>query len=203
MLALGLILNTLGIGLFCWLVFMLAVYALPFFVGLGAGLAALHSGAGITGALVAGFATAALMVTFGRVTLVVAPSTVLRAVIGASFVVPAGIAGYCLVFGISQFAVPSLLWREIFALFGATFIAVTTGRGSTRPQIRARWNRMGFCATNLTQPCEVLATGTVLLLTVVSVCLYPALAGSSRCLAKPPPSAHDRRTPDPFGSICV
>ena len=33
MLALGLLLNTVGIGLFCWLIFTLAVYALPFFVG--------------------------------------------------------------------------------------------------------------------------------------------------------------------------
>jgi hypothetical protein len=32
MLALGLLLNTIGLGLFCWLIFTLAVYALPFFV---------------------------------------------------------------------------------------------------------------------------------------------------------------------------
>jgi hypothetical protein len=32
MLALGLVLNTVSIGLFCWLIFTLAVYALPFFV---------------------------------------------------------------------------------------------------------------------------------------------------------------------------
>ena len=32
MLALGLLLNIAGIGLFCWLIFTLAVYALPFFV---------------------------------------------------------------------------------------------------------------------------------------------------------------------------
>jgi hypothetical protein len=31
MLALGLLLNFAGIGLFCWLIFTLAVYALPFF----------------------------------------------------------------------------------------------------------------------------------------------------------------------------
>ena len=32
MLALGLVLNTVGLGLFCWLIFALAVYAVPFFV---------------------------------------------------------------------------------------------------------------------------------------------------------------------------
>jgi hypothetical protein len=39
MLALGLVLNTLGIGLFCWAIFALAVYALPFFVALLIGTA--------------------------------------------------------------------------------------------------------------------------------------------------------------------
>ena len=37
MLALGLLLNTVGIGLFCWLIFTLAVYALPVFVAINAG----------------------------------------------------------------------------------------------------------------------------------------------------------------------
>ena len=50
MLALGLLLNIVGIGLFCWLIFTLAVYALPFFVGLTAGMAGFHSGAGVLGA---------------------------------------------------------------------------------------------------------------------------------------------------------
>lgn len=125
MLALGFILNTVGVGLLCWLVFMLAVYALPFFVGLGAGLAALHGGAGITGALLVGVAAAALTVTFAQVTLAIAPSGALRAVIRATFVIPAGIAGFYLVFGVSQFGVPSQFWREAFALFGASCVAMT------------------------------------------------------------------------------
>jgi hypothetical protein len=49
MLALGLVLNTVGIGLFCWLIFTLAVYALPFFVAINAGIWAFHSGAGVLG----------------------------------------------------------------------------------------------------------------------------------------------------------
>jgi hypothetical protein len=43
MLVIGIILSMFGIGLFCWLIFTLAVYALPFFVGLTAGLAAFHN----------------------------------------------------------------------------------------------------------------------------------------------------------------
>jgi hypothetical protein len=37
MLGIGLVLNTLGIGLFCWLIFELAVYALAFFVAVSIG----------------------------------------------------------------------------------------------------------------------------------------------------------------------
>ena len=44
MLALGLLLNTVGIGLFCWLIVTLAVYASPFFVAVSVGMAAFHLG---------------------------------------------------------------------------------------------------------------------------------------------------------------
>jgi hypothetical protein len=38
-----------GVGFFCWLLFNFAVYALPCFAGVTAGLAAFHSGAGVIG----------------------------------------------------------------------------------------------------------------------------------------------------------
>jgi hypothetical protein len=49
MLALGLLLNTVGIGVFCWLIFTLAVHALPFFVAVNAGIWAFHGDAGVLG----------------------------------------------------------------------------------------------------------------------------------------------------------
>jgi hypothetical protein len=49
MLAFGLLPNIAGIGVFCWLISTLAVYALPFFVAINAGTWALHSGAGLLG----------------------------------------------------------------------------------------------------------------------------------------------------------
>jgi hypothetical protein len=61
----------------------------------------------------------------------VAPSRIVRAVLGATFVVPAGLAGYYIVLGMVQLGVPSLLWREIFACLGATFVAVTTWKRIT------------------------------------------------------------------------
>jgi hypothetical protein len=54
MIIIGIILSVFGVGFFCWLLFTLAVYALPFFAGLFVGLAAFHSGAGVIGALIVG-----------------------------------------------------------------------------------------------------------------------------------------------------
>ena len=38
MIALGILASVAGIGFFCWLLFTLAVYALPFFAGVTVGL---------------------------------------------------------------------------------------------------------------------------------------------------------------------
>jgi hypothetical protein len=54
MIIIRIILSMFGVGFFCWLLFTLAVYALPFFAGLFVGLAAFHSGAGVIGALIVG-----------------------------------------------------------------------------------------------------------------------------------------------------
>lgn len=91
MLVIGLILNLFGIGLFCWLIFTLAIYALPFFVGLSAGMAAFHSGAGVIGALLVGIVAGALTLGIGQIAFAVVRPLFLRAVIAAAFAVPAAI----------------------------------------------------------------------------------------------------------------
>lgn len=91
MLVIGLILNLFGIGLFCWLIFTLAIYALPFFVGLSAGMAAFHSGAGVIGALIVGIVAGALTLGIGQIAFAVVRPLFLRAVIAAAFAVPAAI----------------------------------------------------------------------------------------------------------------
>jgi hypothetical protein len=125
MLALGLVLNTVGIGLFCWLIFTLAVYALPFFVAVSAGLMAYHSGAGILGAPLVGIAAAVMALAAGRTAFAMTRFTILRAAIAAAFAVPAASAGYHVVFAMSQLGMPSLAWREVFACLGAVFIGGT------------------------------------------------------------------------------
>ncbi len=125
MLVIGLILSMFGIGLFCWLIFTLAVYALPFFVGLTAGSAAFHGGAGVFGALFVGIVAGALTLAVGQIAFAVLRPLIMRATIAAAFAVPAAIAGYHAVLGLSQIGVPSLIWREVFAWTGAIFIGAT------------------------------------------------------------------------------
>ena len=125
MFVVGLMLSMFGIGLFCWLIFTLAVFALPFVVGLTAGMAAFHGSAGILGALLVGIVAGALTLAIGQIAFAVVRPLILRAAIAAAFAVPAAIAGYHAVLGLSQIGVPSLIWREVFAWIGAIFIGGT------------------------------------------------------------------------------
>jgi hypothetical protein len=126
MLALGLLLNFAGIGLFCWLIFTPAVYALPFFVGLYVFMMALHGGAGIFGAPLVGIVAGGVTLAAGQTAFAMTRSVIVRAIIAALFAAPATLAGYQVVFAMSQIGVSSLVWREIFACISAVFIGGTT-----------------------------------------------------------------------------
>ena len=89
MLALGLLLNFAGIGLFCWLIFTLTVYALPFFVGLYVFMMALHGGAGIFGAPFVGIAAGTMTLAIGQTAFAMTRYVITRAIIAALFAVPA------------------------------------------------------------------------------------------------------------------
>ena len=125
MLALGLLLNIAGIGVFCWLIFTLAVYALPFFVAINAGIWAFQSGAGPLGTPLVAVAAGGMTLAIAQIAFAMTRSVILRAVIAAVFAVPATLAGYHVVLAMTQFGVPSLVWREVFACLGAAFIGGT------------------------------------------------------------------------------
>jgi hypothetical protein len=103
------LLNVFGIGLFCSLMFTLAVYALPFFIGLTAGIAAFHGGAGVIGALLVGIFASGLTLGIGQIAFAIVRPLVLRAIIAATFAIPAAIAGYHVILGLSQIGVSSLV----------------------------------------------------------------------------------------------
>lgn len=110
------------VGTMCWLLFNLAVYALPFFTGLSAGMFAYQSGAGTLGSAVIGTAIATMTLVAGQVLFAAVRAPILRAGIAAAFAVPAAIAGYHAVHGISGIADTAEGWQQIVSLVAALAI---------------------------------------------------------------------------------
>ena len=134
MIIIGVILGAFGIGLFCWLLFTLAVYALPFSASLTAGLAAFHSGAGMFGALVVGIVAGTVTLGAGQLTFAMARSPLIRAAIALLFATPAAVAGYHATLALARVGVSSQGWRQAFAIIGAILVGGTA------------WGRMTFLA---------------------------------------------------------
>ena len=125
MLIVGIILSVFGIGFFCWLLFTLAVYALPFFAGITTGLAAFHSGFGVIGALIVGVLAGGATLAIGQIVFAAVRTPLIRAAIGLLYAVPAAIAGYHATLGLAHIGIPSEAWREVFAVVGAVLVGGT------------------------------------------------------------------------------
>lgn len=125
MLILGLLLGICAIGLFCWLIFNLAIYALPIFVGLMTGIAAYHGGSGSLGAVLIGIAVGAVTLGAGQIAFALVTSVPLRVAIAATFAIPAAIVGYHAVLELSQLGMSTLFWRECLAWIGAMAVGGT------------------------------------------------------------------------------
>lgn len=124
MLAAGIVLSILGLGFFCWLLFTLAIYALPTFAGLAAGLAAFHSGAGVLGAITVGLLVGGAVLALGQFVFAVT-RTPLRAIVGMLYGVPAAIAGYQVSFALAGVGMPGSVWQAVFAVIGAVVSGCT------------------------------------------------------------------------------
>jgi hypothetical protein len=124
-LVIGIVLSAFGIGFFCWLLFTLAVYALPFFAGMTAGLAAFHSGSGVLGALIVGVLAGGATLAIGQIVFAAVRTPLIRAVIGLLYAVPASIAGYHATLGLAHIGVPAGGWRGVFEVVGAVLIGGT------------------------------------------------------------------------------
>jgi hypothetical protein len=125
MIVIGILLNIAGLGVLCWAIFKLAVYALPFFVGMTAGLYTLQTGAGPLGAIVVGVVSSVFALVFGQCAFAATRSAIVRFAIGLLFAVPAAIAGYHLTLGITQLGMASEAWRGAFAVVGAVAVGST------------------------------------------------------------------------------
>lgn len=125
MIVLGILVSIAAIGTMCWLLFNLAVFALPFFIGLNAGVWAYSTGAGWLGGIVVGLLAAGLTLAIGQGLLMLVRPIWARLLIALAFVAPAGIAGFCATFGIVKHMMPSETWQLIFSVIGAGAVGVT------------------------------------------------------------------------------
>ncbi|OAI30915.1 hypothetical protein A1351_00460 [Methylosinus sp. R-45379] len=125
MIIFGPLLVIAGIGFFCWLLFTLAVFALPFYAGLTVGAWAFHTGAGWLGGAVVGVIAAGLTFGVGQLALAFVPWTWLRLAIVIVYAAPATVAGYHATHGIAQMAMPSTTWQMIFSLVGAVAVGIS------------------------------------------------------------------------------
>lgn len=109
----------------CWLLFTLAVFALPFFAGVTVGIWAYGTGAGILGGVIVGAAVAAATFGFFQLLLLIARPTWMKLLVMFAFVAPASVAGYHATLGIVRVTMPSDTWQLVFATIGAIAVAIT------------------------------------------------------------------------------
>ncbi|PWB95165.1 hypothetical protein [Methylosinus sporium] len=125
MIIFGPLLVIAGIGFFCWFLFTLAVFALPFYAGLTVGAWAFHTGAGWLGGAIVGVIAAGGTFGVGQLALAFVPWTWLRLAIVLVYAAPATVAGYYATHGIAQMVMPSTTWQMIFSLVGAVAVGIS------------------------------------------------------------------------------
>ncbi|WP_428393448.1 hypothetical protein [Lichenicoccus sp.] len=112
-----------ALAMLAWIVFNLAVYALPFFAGVSAASLAYAHGSGLVGAGLVGFAAGALVLALGRTTIAAVRSPTVRILILGVYAAPAAIAGFAVTKHIIAWTTPSEVWQTVFALAGGAVTA--------------------------------------------------------------------------------
>lgn len=107
-----------GLGAVAWIVFNLAVYAAPFFIGLSAAAAALHAGFGPIGAMAIGLAAGVFGLALIRLAYGSAPWLGLRLIAALIFMSSAVLAGWFAGRSFAPYA-SGAVWRALFAALGA------------------------------------------------------------------------------------
>jgi hypothetical protein len=121
----AIMLSAAGLGFLCGLAFILAVYALPFLAGTAAGIFAYHTGAGAVGGVSVGLIAGAITLLTGEFAFANIRSRIIRSIIAATFALPAAVAGYHLILGLSALGMPSETWCQLVAITGAVVVGST------------------------------------------------------------------------------
>ncbi|AWB25814.1 MULTISPECIES: hypothetical protein [Methylobacterium] len=125
MIILAILASVAAIGVLCWLLFTLAVFALPAFVGFAAGAWANGTGAGIAGAILVGMVAAAVTFAVGQLLITFARPMWLKLGVAIVFVAPAAVAGFHATHGIVKHLMPSDVWQITFSVIGAIAVGIT------------------------------------------------------------------------------
>lgn len=125
MIVISILASIAAIGVICCLLFYLAVYALPLFAGVTAGVWAYGTGAGWLGGIAVGIIAGLATLLIGHLLLIFVKPLWLRLMIAALFVTPAAIAGYHATHGIVKHTMPSETWQIAFSVVGAIVVAIT------------------------------------------------------------------------------
>ena len=154
MIILGIILSVFAIAFFCWVLFTLAVYALPFFVGLTAALAAYHHGYGVLGSGLIAVLVGAGVLALGQILFATVRLSILRICIALIFAIPAAVAGYHATLGIAHICIPAGTLSQILAAVGALLVGGTAWSRMAIfvPPATGQGRQVGSAASQLTLP---------------------------------------------------
>ena len=125
MIVLNIVLLLVTIGFLCWLVFTLAVYALPLLAGVTVGLWAYETGTGSIAGILVGAAAAGAVAIVGQLLFAFARPLWVRVIVAGLFAGPAAVAGYAATLGIARLAIPSETWQMAVAIVGAVAVGFT------------------------------------------------------------------------------
>lgn len=114
-----------GLGVLCWIVFTLAVYALPFAIGLALGLYLYEAGQGVFLAITAGLFVGGFVAAIGEITFERVRSVPLKFAIGLIYAIPAGIAGFHAAKGFAEFGSAGAVTITILSWLGALIVGGT------------------------------------------------------------------------------
>ena len=119
------ILSALGLGVMIYLLFTLAVYALPFFVAVTVGMSVYDADAGLIAAFLSAFFAGAITLIAGQIAFATIRSVPIRIAIGALYAAPASVAGFHAIKSLSEIGGARESWTLIFAWIGAIVVGAT------------------------------------------------------------------------------
>lgn len=119
------LLAVFGLVSICWAMFNLAVYAVPFWIGLASGVYLYDSGQGLLVSLAAGLFLGTATVVVGEIVFVSIRSTLIRGLFGLLYAVPAGVAGFHAAKGLSDLGGAGETTATVLSWIGAALVGVT------------------------------------------------------------------------------